>query len=308
MACNSPIQVWRSKEGKNKETGKWPITFRVSDGYKEKGLLVPCGKCAGCLMDRARQWAVRCMLEASLWTKNCFITLTYNDENLPDGATLVKRDFELFMKRLRKKFGSEIRFYMCGEYGGQTARPHYHACLFNFDFPDKYLFRKSESGSLLYRSPSLEKLWPYGFCTIGDVTVQSASYVARYVTKKISDVPIDYGDREPEYTNMSRKPGIAKAWLEKYYASVYSVDRIVLSDKQQFKVPRYFDNLYEKLAPDVIKSIRQNRRFNALKSSMRKFGDLGIVAFHRGIDLDADEHARQEQFNRLKIKRMKRGL
>ena len=308
MACNYPIRVWRSKEGKNNETGKWPIVFRQHDAISPYAMLIPCGKCSGCILDRARQWAVRCMLEASLWTKNCFITLTYNNENLPDGATLVKRDFELFMKRLRKKFGDGIRFYMCGEYGGQTGRPHYHACLFNFDFPDKYFFKKSESGSLLYRSPSLEKLWPYGFCSIGDVTVQSASYVARYITKKISDVPIDYGDREPEYTNMSRKPGIAKSWLEKHYTSVYSVDRIVLSDKQKFKVPRYFDNLYEKLAPDVMASIRENRRKNMLRSSMRKFGDLGLRLHYLGLDVDIDEAYRKFNYNNLKIKRMKRGL
>ena len=161
MTCYHPIPAWRLSGERDPTTGKWPITFDATKGNPLLPVSIPCGKCVGCLMARSRQWAVRCVLEASLWTKNCFITLTYAPEHLPENGSLVKEHFTLFMKRLRKKYGEGIRFFQCGEYGSKGDRPHYHACLFNFDFPDKQIWKRSESGALLYRSSSLEKLWPF---------------------------------------------------------------------------------------------------------------------------------------------------
>ena len=144
-------------------------------------------------------WAVRCMHEAQMFESNCFITLTYSSKHLPfvkgtDVPTLVLSDYQKFMKRLRKRFhGHEvvrgathdnycsvswpIRFFHCGEYGEKKGRPHYHACLFNFDFVDKRPWRKSPTGHMLYRSESLEEFWPYGNCEIGSVTFQSAACI-----------------------------------------------------------------------------------------------------------------------------------
>ena len=127
------------------------------------------------------------MHEAQMHENNCFITLTINPEELEKRKnkwSLDHREFQLFMKRLRKKYG-EVRFYMCGEYGEENKRPHYHACLFGVEFEDKELHRVRR-GIPLYKSETLNKLWKLGFCTIGDVTFESAAYVARYIMKKVT--------------------------------------------------------------------------------------------------------------------------
>lgn len=173
------------------------------------------------------------------------------------------------MKRLRKKFGSGIRFYHCGEYGDQYGRPHYHACLFNFDFRDKALWQVTKSGEKIYRSADLEELWPFGHSSVGSVTFQSAAYVARYVMKKKTGkmAPAYYEyvdedgqifDRLPEYTTMSRRPGIAKGWLEKYQSDVFPSDTVVLNNKK-FRPPRYYDTQYEIAYPSDFKKIRNRR-------------------------------------------------
>ena len=125
------------------------------------------------------------MHEASLHASNVFITLTYSDEFLPADKSLDYSHFQLFMKRLRKHFGVGIRFYMAGEYGSALGRPHFHAILFNFDFPDK-VFHASRGKHRVFRSASLEMLWPFGFSEIGSVTFQSAAYISRYIMKKVT--------------------------------------------------------------------------------------------------------------------------
>lgn len=307
MSCNSPVRVWRSKDGRSSETGKWSVTFRRSEGYEDKALLVPCGKCAGCLLDRARSWSVRCVLEASMYSHNCFITLTYAPEYLPPHASLVKEHFTLFMKRLRKKFGDGIRFFQCGEYGDLHGRPHYHACLFNFDFPDKEFFFKSENGALLYRSKSLEKLWPYGLSTIGAVTAATAAYVAGYVLKKV-EAKIDYGNRLPEYINMSRKPGIGRTWFEKYAADVYPFDRVVLNENVDVRPPRYFDDLFDQICPEVMQEVRSTRMQRARDRLLEVFPDYSYFDQCHGLDPDSDSKFRKELYLRHKLKEKKRGF
>ena len=139
MVCFSPLQAFKL-EGWH-QYGLPPVFKRPAGPHRE--LQLPCGQCVGCRLERSRQWVVRCIHEASLYENNCFLTLTYSDDCLPNGNDLIYRHFQLFMKRLRKRFGSNIRFYMCGEYGDLFGRPHYHACLFNFDAPDKVLYRRT---------------------------------------------------------------------------------------------------------------------------------------------------------------------
>ena len=168
-----------------------------------------------------------------MYDENCFITLTYDDDNLHSGGSLVKADFQKFMKRLRKKFGSGVRYYHCGEYGEKNGRPHHHACLFNFRFPDcEPLDIAGRSSDLppLYVSRSLLELWPFGLHTIGVVTFDSAAYVARYVMKKITGdkAASHYNGRLPEYTTMSRRPGIGRAWYDKFKSDCYPSDELVI--------------------------------------------------------------------------------
>lgn len=263
MPCFYPITAYRSAAGPNKN-GKWPLVFNVTGGYRDLEVKIPCGRCIGCRLEYSRQWAIRCVHEAQLHDRNSFITLTYNDENLPKNGSLVKEHFQLFMKRLRKeldKYDIKIRYYHCGEYGERLQRPHYHAIIFGYDFPDRRLF-KVKQGIRLYRSDLLERLWPYGFSTVGDVTFESAAYVARYVLKKITGDKAEehYGGKQPEYTTMSRRPGIGHDWLMRYRDDVYNHDYVVMRNNIKCRPPKYYDAIYDDIEPEKFKKIKIKRR------------------------------------------------
>lgn len=229
-------------------------------------ILLPCGQCTGCRVDRAREWSVRCMHEAKMHDYNSFLTLTYNDENLPVNGSLDYRHFQLFMKRLRIKIGP-VRFFMCGEYGDQTQRPHYHALIFGYDFPDKKPWRKAANDHMLYRSQELESLWKYGNAEIGTVTLQSAGYCARYCIKKVYGDAAEshYGERLPEFGHMSLKPGIGATFFDKFQADIYPSDFCV-ADGRITSIPKYYDKLY-KGSLDEIKETRELKASKHIKNN-----------------------------------------
>lgn len=263
MPCFHPITAY------HKIGGGITWTYRESNGIK---LTVSCKQCTGCRQEYARQWAMRNIHEASLWLNNIFITLTYNDQNLPEHNTLVKKDFQDFMKRLRKNKKANkknpIRFFHCGEYGEKFGRPHYHAILFNTNFND----RKPIPGQKnLTTSDTLKKLWGKGYVSIGDVTFQSASYVAGYVQKKIngkqkeehyqivdSETGQYFGQLQQEYATMSRRPGIAGLWFAKHKNDVYPSDNIHINGKEM-RPPKYYDNLFKEQNPLQMEQIKENR-------------------------------------------------
>lgn len=224
-------------------------------------ITIPCGQCTGCRLERSRQWAIRCVHEASMHEKNCFVTLTYADQHLPTDGSLKKKHFQNFMKKLRKALAPQrIRFYHCGEYGERFNRPHYHALLFGVDFPDKTLWARNK-GNPIYRSPTLEKIWTHGNATIGTVTFESAAYVARYIMKKVTgpDAQNHYGQRTPEYTTMSRRPGIGANWLSKFKDEVYPQDRVYMRGRLM-KPPRAYDVAHDLHHPEHMEQVRQQRR------------------------------------------------
>lgn len=233
-----------------------PILYKKAQ-HDEHSYIVPCGQCIGCRLERSRQWAIRISQEASLYDNNCFITLTYTDQYCPISLDL--RHFQLFMKRLRKKYGFGIRFFHCGEYGDLNGRPHYHAALLNFDFPDKKLYY-TNNGFNYYLSESLSELWPYGIHLISDLTYDSAGYIARYVLKKLTgDVAQDaYIDKKPPYVTMSRRPGIGFPWIEKYLENVYNIDRIVVKGHESLP-PRYYDQILNERYPEWLEAIKEQR-------------------------------------------------
>lgn len=270
MPCFSPLRAWKSRLVN--ESGKRSLVFKSQHSDQpDDPLDIPCGQCIGCRLERSRQWAIRCVHEASLYENNCFLTLTYNDENLPDDGSLHKEHFQKFMKRLRKKFPrskeDNIRYFHCGEYGEQNYRPHYHACIFNFDFDDKILW-STKNGFRLYTSDTLQKLWPFGYCIIGDVTFESAAYVARYIMKKVTGKKADehYQGLEPEYTTMSRRPGIGKGWLDSYLDDVYPSNFIVMNGKKM-NPPKYYDKELEKLDDCLHSEMKSMRQAAASKHS-----------------------------------------
>lgn len=224
------------------------------------------------------------MHEASLYPHNCFITLTYEDDELPlpywkispqgdlvQSGSLLKSDFQLFMKRLRKRFSDDrIRYYHCGEYGDLLGRPHYHALLFGFDFVDKIPWQVRKDLPV-WRSEALEECWPKGRSEIGTLTFESAAYVARYCTKVVNGpMAVDHyqvcdvvtgevQSLQPEYATMSRRPGIGAGWFEKFSSDVYPSDEVI-SRGFPGKPPRYYDSLLERADAELLEEVQFRRR------------------------------------------------
>lgn len=234
------------------------------------------------------------MHESRMHTSSRFITLTYNDDAVPrddeNKMTLQPAkhsDFQLFMKRLRKKYGPAIRFFAAGEYGqvcktchlsliqcickefkADLGRPHFHAILFNLSFGDEKLWKTSPSGQPIFISGKLNSLWtnpvtkmPLGITSVGDVTFESAAYVARYCTKKITGELSEghYSKRVPEYCVMSRRPGIAADFFNRYKDEIYSNDSIVIRNNLICRPPKYYDSKYKLEAPLDLEVIKEKR-------------------------------------------------
>lgn len=273
MACFGPLTAFYSKEIGS--SGKRGITFDKNASFTGIPIKVPCGQCAGCRLEKSRQWAIRCVHESKLHKRNEFVTLTYDDKHLPYGGTLVKRHLQLFMKRLRRRHGNGIRFYGAGEYGERTNRPHYHVLLFNYASSDRKFYKNSPSGEPLYTSDSLSNIWDYGFNVVGDVTFDSCAYVARYVCEKMngdkadewySRVDTSTGEilrMQKEFSNMSRRPGIGTPWFDKFGPETYLHDSVIMNGREM-RPPRFYDVRQEALDPSRMKVLKLNRRRKAL--------------------------------------------
>lgn len=261
MPCYRPIVGYKSQVVN--PSGKRSIVFNLKDGFHDLPVLLPCGQCIGCRLERSRSWATRCMHEASMYDRNCFLTLTYDPAHLPASGSLVLDDIQRFLKRLRKNFPNDkLRYFLCGEYGDDTQRPHYHIILFNFDFFDKTFHKSSYSGCPIYISRTLDRIWGNGICWIGSVTFESAAYVARYVLKKVTgDKANDhYQGRLPEFCTMSRKPGIGLPWLERYFGDVYPHDFVVVRNGIKCRPPRFYDNYCEEYYPELFAEVKRYRK------------------------------------------------
>ena len=135
-----------------------------------EGFVVPCGRCMACRVKRTEEWATRILHELSYWDCATFLTLTYDDDNVPIDGSLRKEELQLYLKRLRKRLDDRlIKYYAAGEYGDTTKRPHYHLIVFGVDpVKDKEVMDKS---------------WSKGYIYVGTVTHDSSKYVSSYVQK-----------------------------------------------------------------------------------------------------------------------------
>jgi len=286
MGCDFPLKAYRSQE-KHQVSGKRLLTFNPKHAVDSQtgSIDLPCGRCTGCRLMKAREWAVRCMHEAALYQDNAFITLTYHDDHLPIDYSVDLREFQLFMKRLRQEIApARIRFFACGEYGGKTLRPHYHALIFNYSFPDKTpLIQTNQKQNQLFSSQLLDKTWPYGFNTIGQVNYQSAGYVARYSLKKVGEhsrAHADYYTRihplsgtavtvRSEFLTMSRMPGLGTGWFDKYKSDCFPSDYLIV-DGKHVPVPLYY---LKKLDEEDQASIKKQRRREAAQTDREERSD-----------------------------------
>lgn len=289
---------------------------------------IGCGQCIGCRLEYSRQWANRITLEAKKYKPNeCwFLTLTYDDEHVPIGQavnqktgevkqslTLNKEDLTLFMKRLRYYYQYHynhdgIRFYAAGEYGDTTKRPHYHICIFNMPIHTELIrVKENELGQRIWTNKEIEKLWGKGFIAIAHQSWETAAYTARYMLKKQKGQDSEWYYKSlgiiPEFTQMSRKPGIAREYYDENSRKIYENDEIILRKGEktyQIKPPRYYDKLYDIDNHDMMEEIKLNRRLNA---AIREKNELSRTS------LSEPELRQIKQRNtETKIKKLKRTL
>lgn len=167
----------------------------------------PCTKCYPCRVNRSRVWSHRIMLETFAHEFNSFVTLTYDDEKIPEGGNLSKNDVTNWLKRLREKlYPRKVRYYLVGEYGENTKRPHYHGALF---------------GVSEFEGKLIEESWGNGFTYLDELNYKTASYVAGYVTKKLRSKEEDEKcGRVKEFSKMSLKPGIGAVSMDAVAAAI----------------------------------------------------------------------------------------
>lgn len=301
MPCNKPLSGY-----KDRRTGGFTHNRNSSDGTS---MVVPCGRCMGCRIDKARWWTVRVAHEAQLHDESVFITCTYSDDHLPDPPSVSKRDFQLFMKRLRKALGADrIRFFACGEYGGSGGRPHYHAIIFGQAFrEDRYLWAVTPKGTQEYRSPLLETTWGKGHCTLSDVTPQSGGYVARYTMKKTATnrerINAQTGEIyyvDEEFLAMSRRPGIGSDWFAKFRSELFPNDFCIINGTRMPLPPYYWNKLLNEgnqiqQTYELTEEARVNRKENLYK------------AVEAG-ELNPDRLATKEEILRLRAESSTRDL
>lgn len=260
------MRAWQGDDG-------GPLSFSPSN-YARNMVQIPCSQCIGCRLERSRQWATRCMHESAMHEENSFITLTYDQENIPWDGSLNKKHLQDFFKRFRHHLGNtKIRYYAVGEYGDQLMRPHYHALIFGYDFPDRELWTDRE-GVRTYVSEQLSKIWKWGFTTVGDCTWETAAYCARYALKKQTGknkdhywVPLTsdmHVQLQPEFAVMSLKPAIGKRWFEEFEGDCYPSDYITQKGKK-LRVPKYYDELLAAKNPELLAEIKERRKRQAWK-------------------------------------------
>lgn len=261
MRCTDPRTVGFLADGKT-------ITWSPKNYSKEYATFqLPCGKCIACRLEYARQWAIRCVHEASMNDKNSFITLTYSDENLKS-PKLEYSDFQKFIKKLRKTQNQKIGIFVTGEYGDKTKRPHWHAILFNYSPPDLKPKYKTERGDQVYDSEILTKLWGHGITECGSVTFESAGYCARYAAKKLAHG----NDKDHDFQPISKKSSqhaIGKKWLEKFWPDCFNFGTTVLPDGRPIGViPRYYEKWLKENKPEeweaYVTKTKQQKISNAM--------------------------------------------
>lgn len=255
MACYYPLDGYRTEGG--------GVRIGYEPPNSTEKLSIPCGTCFGCRAEYAQLWSVRCQHEAKLYESSLFLTLTYDDDHIPWHRGLELRDLQLFMKRLRKAFSGHvelpetpgrrpIRYFAAGEYGSQTARPHFHLLLFNLSLPDY------DGRARAFELDSLSKLWPHGGHEVDQFTPGRAAYVAGYAAKKISgklarkaaytvehpEKPGVFHERRPEFSTKSMRPGVG-VWYFKRYRSDFQHGYVPLPGGQKLRIPRLYRQYLE---------------------------------------------------------------
>lgn len=331
MACYHPLIAQRRKHekgvphiiAKNNDYSDATEYFHLQKSSVFDTWQIPCGKCIGCRLDYAKEWANRCYLESTMKSPNWFVTLTYDDAHLPMNYlftdeeclsvnSLKKDDLSGFIKRLRRHYDyhnipNDLSFYACGEYGSNFFRPHYHILLFGIPIND-LVYHSTKNGFITYNSPTFDSLWKRGFVTINEFSYETASYVARYMLKKQKgDASIQYSNLDivPEFSQMSRNPGIAQSYYSTHKDEIFNNGYIsVKTAKGVFheKVPKYFMRLLEKDDPKEFFKIKKARQ-------EQFYADLERNAIFKTSELTNCEQRLVDEFTKLsQIKALRRDF
>ena len=239
--------------------------LRFSGADFKPNVELPCRKCPSCKLRKAKEWALRCWHESQMHENNSYITLTYADKHLPPYQNLDHRDFQLFMKRFRAgNPGLKFKYFMCGEYGDKTHRPHYHVVLFGYWPPDAK-YHRTENGHRYFKSLELDTFWKKGFTDTSFVSYYSAGYVARYTLKKQNssedvqdrytylDADQNLQIRKFEYIRMSTGrdfgDAIGGSWFKKYAEQTCIHDYVLDPNGNKCPVPKYYLDILKEDGP-----------------------------------------------------------
>ncbi|ALS03610.1 VP4 [Gokushovirus WZ-2015a] len=271
--------------------------------YEPRVMLIPCGQCIGCRIRQREDWTTRIELEARQWPKErvWFITLTYDDEHVPgmilktgellrkaqyvwkpgeeapkSVQTLLYTDVQKFLKRLRKAYKAKLRFFCAGEYGEQTARPHYHMILYGWEPTDlKQLYKIHHNG--YYTSEWMASIWGMGQIQIAQATPETYRYVAGYVTKKMyeidgekANVYYKLGQQKP-FACMSLKPGLGDAYYQEHKAEIWRQGYIQCTNGKRAQIPRYYEKMMEKENPERLWRIKRRRQKQIIEQNLLKY-------------------------------------
>ena len=304
------------------------VIAALPDGHYRKRELIPCGKCIGCRLENSKNKATQACYEAEEHKENWFLTITYDDDHLPEaepaineetgeemdpnpGGTLKPADLTNFMKKLRsyyeRKYNHKgIRFMACGEYGSTTGRAHYHTICFNLPILPKNMsfWKFNENHETLWRCPELEKIWGKGMIVAGDVNWSTCAYVGRYITKKVG-MPADkqhYKNLgiEPEFYRASNRPGIGKTYYEKHKEEIYKKDSMIVKKygggTMKVKPPKYYDKLYDIENPERMEEIKKQRKKKSENINKIKYAQTTL---YKKEQLTTEEETKQNKTNSL---------
>lgn len=275
MQCINPIKAGFTESG--------DLTFSPRKMSKElEPFEFECRKCLPCRLNIAREKAIRAMHETQIHKENIFVTLTYAPEHLKS-EKLCYIDFQLFMKSLRElhtrdisdpelKKQMSISYMVTGEYGDLNKRPHWHAIIFNYRPSDEKPTRKTELGHQVYESETLNRLWKKGLVEYGDVTLESANYVARYAAKKLAHGQDQEHDYHPIHKTSS-KHAIGKRWIEKYWKRTFAEGNVLIRSKGDIipaKIPRYYTDWLKKNKPDEWRRYVSQKRLELQTQAQEK--------------------------------------
>jgi len=240
-------------------------------------ILRDCGQCSGCRIRRRMDWATRLTHEAQFHHHAFFVTLTYSDEHLPENGSLEPAHISEFVKNYRNQFrGQKVRYFGVGEYGGKLARPHLHLIIYGPDIAQKSIqyvdyaasqfnaeFRKmfGDTGINHYTSPLLAKCWPYGIAEFTHAAPATMQYVTKFHVDKVTGDKAEshYEGRQPEFSRMSRQPGIGTKWIEKHWREIYPDGAMLDPKGAKFAPPKFYDRWLEKHQPEIYAETKKRR-------------------------------------------------